>query len=73
MSIIKQIDRKGKSMEKSRIAINTAFIFILLELVIGILQKFITLPDLFETVKSTFLGIGVIALIFYFIFRIKEK
>ena len=73
MSIIKQIDRKGKSMEKSRIAINTAFIFILLELVIGILQKFVTLPDLFETVKSTFLGIGVIALIFYFIFRIKEK
>lgn len=73
MSIIKQIDRKGKRMEKSRIAINTAFIFILLELVIGILQKFITLPDLFETVKSTFLGIGVIALIFYFIFRIKEK
>lgn len=73
MSIIKQIDRKGKSMEKSRIAINTAFIFILLELVIGILQKFITLPNLFETVKSTFLGIGVIALIFYFIFRIKEK
>lgn len=60
-------------MEKSRIAINTAFIFILLELVIGILQKFVTLPDLFETVKSTFLGIGVIALIFYFIFRIKEK
>ena len=73
MSIIKQIDRKGKRMKKSRIAINTAFIFILLELVIGILQKFITLPDLFETVKSTFLGIGVIALIFYFIFRIKEK
>ena len=73
MSIIKQIDRKGKPMEKSRIAINTAFIFILLELVIGILQKFITLPDLFETVKSTFLGIGVIALIFYFIFRRKEK
>lgn len=73
MSIIKQIDRKGKSMEKSRIAINTAFIFILLELVIGILQKFITLPNLFETVKSTFLGIGLIALIFYFIFRIKEK
>lgn len=65
--------RKESDMQKSKIAINTAFIFILLELVIGILQKFLTLPDFFETLKSTFLGIGIIALIFYFIFRVKEK